>query len=142
MDTPMKSSAADRKRPTLWDGLIVLIVAALAAALAFAVLPRGGSGGDLTAVVTVDGSIIATLPLYSPYASEDSQFYRLDDIPYPLVLEYKTGAIRVLESQCPTNDCVHVGWISQTGQQIVCLPNRLVVTLKGEGYQSYDAITG
>ncbi len=141
MDIPMKSSAADRKRPTPWDGLVALAVVALAAVLAFAVLPRGG-GGNLTAVVTVDGGTVVTLPLYPPYTSEESQFYRLDSIPYPLVLEYKTGAIRVSEYHCPNGDCARVGWISQSGQQIVCLPNRLVVKLQGGGSQSYDVITG
>lgn len=141
MGTPMKLSAADRKRPTLWDGLLALCVVALAAALAFAVLPRGG-GDKLTAVVTVDGTTVATVPLYPPYTSEESEFYRLDSIPYPLVLEYKTGSIRVSEYYCPNGDCARVGWISQAGQQIVCLPNRLVVKLMGSGYQSYDAITG
>ena len=50
----MKSSP--KLRPCLWDGLVVLLVAALAVACALAVWSRGNDAGDLTAVMTVDGS--------------------------------------------------------------------------------------
>ena len=39
----MRSSAAERSRPTLWDGLVVLVVLAAAGALFFLLLPRGGN---------------------------------------------------------------------------------------------------
>ncbi len=141
MATPLKPSAADRRRPTLWDGVVVLCVMALAAALAFAVFPRQ-SADHLTAVVTVDGKTVAVLPLYAPSATSESSYFPINDCPYPLVLEYKEGCIRVAESKCPGGDCVRTGWISQVGAQIVCLPNRLVVTLTGEGPASFDAMTG
>lgn len=137
----MKSFAAERRRPTLWDVLVALCVLSLAGALAFVGLPRETSG-QLTAVITVNGSEIAELPLYPPYAGNELAQYPMDDLPYPLVLEYKTGAIRVLEYECPNGDCARIGWINQTGQQIICLPNRLVITLTGQSDQSYDAITG
>lgn len=137
----MKSYAADRRRPTLWDGLVVLCVAALAGTLAFVLLP-GQQADQLTAEVTVNGEKVADLPLYAPYAGEESSYYSMDELPYPLVLEYKTGAIRVSESECPGKDCMRTGWISTVGAQIVCLPNRLVVTIRGDGTASFDAMTG
>jgi len=137
----MKSFAADRRRPTVWDMLVALCVLSLAGVLAFVVLPRG-SAGQLTAVISVDGAQIAELPLYAPYAEDEPAEYPLSDLPYPLVLEYKTGAVRILHYECPNGDCARIGWISQVGQQIICLPNRLVITLTGQGDQSYDAITG
>ncbi len=141
MDTPMKSSAADRLRPTPWDVLVVLCVAALALILSVAGLHRQ-TGEELTAVVTVDGETVVSLPLYAPHTTEQPQTVTLDDIPYTLVLEYKTGAIRVAEAHCPGKDCQHMGWIDQAGEQIVCLPNRLVITMTGEGAVSFDAVTG
>lgn len=141
MATPMKSSAADRRRPTFWDALIVLCVAALAFAIFFLLSPRQ-TGGKVTAVVASDGNTIAVLPLYAPYASDESAFYTVEDISYPLVLEYKIGAIRVADADCPGKDCQHVGWIDETGEQIICLPNRLIISLVGEGAASFDAVTG
>lgn len=141
MDTPMKSFTAERRRPTVWDALVALCVLSLAGVLAFVVLPRG-TAEQLTAVITVDGGELDELPLYPPYTEKEPVQYSLENLPYPLVLEYKTGAIRVLEYECPGGDCARIGWITQAGQQIICLPNRLVITLTGHGSQSYDAITG
>ncbi|MPM25997.1 hypothetical protein SDC9_72498 [bioreactor metagenome] len=139
MATPSKSSAADRLRPTLWDGLVVLFVVAAAAVLFLAVWPRS-SGDRLVAVVTVDGKEVATLPLYAPDAPEEATAYPIE-CKYPLVLEYKVGAVRVAESQCPGKDCIHTGWATKAGSQIICLPNRLIVTVKGKTTSSFDAIT-
>ena len=136
----MRPSAADRVAPTLWDGLVALCVLALAAALAWALFPQQ-QGEALSAVVTLDGTTVATLPLSD--AGEESRFLTLDEeCPYPLILEYRQGAIRVSQTSCPGEDCLHTGWISVPGQQIVCLPNRLVVSLTGESSLPFDAETG
>lgn len=139
MATPLKSSAADRLRPTLWDGLVVFFVVVAAVVLFLAVWPRS-SEDRLVAVVTVDDKEVATLPLYSPDAPEEATAYTVD-CRYPLVLEYKVGAVRVAKSQCPGKDCVHTGWATKAGSQIICLPNRLIVTVKGGAALSFDAIT-
>jgi hypothetical protein len=110
-----------------------------AAALFLAVWPRS-SEDRLVAVVTVDGREVAALPLYSPDAPEEAAAYPVD-CKYPLVLEYKVGAVRVAESQCPGRDCVHTGWVTRAGSQIICLPNRLIVTVRGGTASSFDAIT-
>ena len=54
------------------------------------------------------------------------------------------GGVRVLESACPGQDCVHGGWVRRAGGRIICLPNRLVVSLRGSGGASeeFDAVTG
>ena len=35
------------------------------------------------------------------------------------------------EADCPTQDCVHTGTITRTGQSIVCLPARIIIRLEG-----------
>lgn len=50
------------------------------------------------------------------------------------------GTVRVSEADCPNQDCVHQGGISNAGQQIVCLPHKLVVSIvDGSGDDSGDA---
>lgn len=39
------------------------------------------------------------------------------------------ATVRVSEADCPNLDCVHQGEISTAGQQIVCLPHKLVVSI-------------
>ncbi|OXT09109.1 hypothetical protein CE561_02850 [Thermoanaerobacterium thermosaccharolyticum] len=47
------------------------------------------------------------------------------------LVEIKNGKVRMKESDCPDQICVKTGWIEKEGQQIVCLPNRVVVRVAG-----------
>ncbi len=42
-------------------------------------------------------------------------------------VQIQNGRIRVLDAECPDQTCVHMGFLSDTGLPIVCLPNRLVI---------------
>ena len=57
------------------------------------------------------------------------------------VIEVQAGKVRVSEADCPNQDCVEQGWISKAGQQIVCLPHKLVVNITDEDAASaYDVV--
>ena len=132
----MRSSAADRVRPTPLDALVALAVLAAAAAILFAFRPK--SGNFLTARIVLDNELVAELPL-----SALSETVTLD-VPgarYPITVEAENGRVRVPHSECPSQDCVHTGWVSRSGGQIICLPNRLVITVTGGGADA-DAVTG
>ena len=132
----MRSSAADRVRPTPLDALVALAVLAAAAAILFAFRPK--SGNFLTARIVLDNELVAELPL-----SALTQSVTLD-VPgarYPITVEAEHGRVRVSHSDCPSQDCVHTGWVSRPGGQIICLPNRLVITVTGGGADA-DAVTG
>lgn len=42
-------------------------------------------------------------------------------------IQIQDGKICVLEAECPDQTCVHMGFLSDSGLPIVCLPNRLVI---------------
>lgn len=43
---------------------------------------------------------------------------------------------------CPQGICSHVGWIEHPGDAIVCLPNRLVLTIVGgDAAEMLDGVT-
>ena len=123
----MKSSP--KLRPCLWDGLVVLLVVVLAAVCALAVWSRGNDGGELTAVVTVDGTEVERIELdrlngvVERVYSGGGYALRVSMAP--------DGGVRVEEADCPTQDCVHTGTITRTGQSIVCLPARIIIRLEG-----------
>ena len=48
-------------------------------------------------------------------------------------IEIKDGRVRMLEAFCPNHLCIRQGWISLEGQSIVCLPNKVIVTVHGTG---------
>ena len=133
----MRPSAADRRRPVWGDGLVVLLVAAAAVVLLFLFRPEGGN--FLTATVVLEGETIARYDLSALAGPEDLE---VEGAAYPITIQAEPGRIRILESGCPGQDCVHTGWASQAGQQIICLPNRLVISLSGGASDDIDAITG
>ena len=113
-------------KPNLWDILVVLAVVALAAASALTVWP-GRDSGSLTAVVTADGE---ELDRFAPAdLAAGPRTYTHSG--YTLTVTAEDGGLRVSEADCPTQDCVHTGTISRSGQSIVCLPARIIIQLTG-----------
>ena len=137
MDIPLRSSAADRTRPTVWDGLVVLVILLLAGALFAALLPKE-TGGSLTLLVTLDGEEIGRYDLDE--AAEGTLV--TIEAPYPMTIELSPRGVRVAETACPHGDCAAAGWIDRAGEQIVCLPNRLILSLEGEETTDIDVVIG
>ena len=134
----MRSPAADRRRPTLWDGLLALLVAAAAAALLFFLRPA--ESNFLTASIVLDGETIGT---YDLTGLTEPVTLTVDQADYPLTIRLEPGRVCIGESACPSQDCVHTGWADRAGDQIICLPNRLVISLSGaEAQTDFDAVTG
>jgi len=109
-------------KPKKGDLLAVALVCALAAA-ALCWLPALKSGGGF-AQIWQDGELIREVPL-----SVDQTF--LVHGAYTNTVTVLDGQIAVTHSDCPTNDCVHMGWL-RDGGSIVCLPNRVEIRLTGD----------
>ena len=103
-------------------------VIALAALSAMTVWRGGTETGALTAVVTADGQEIDR---FAPADLLDApRTYSYNGVTLTVAAEDGNG-LRVSSSDCPTQDCVHTGTISRSGQSIVCLPARIVIQLTG-----------
>lgn len=134
-DIPVKRSP--ELRPRIWDALVAALVAAAAIACA-AVFWSGGEGG-LTAVISVNGEEQERVEL-SALREPEERVIQAEG--YTLHLELtREGACMVL-SGCPTQDCVHTGTITRSGQSIVCLPARVSVVLTGGADNGVDAVIG
>jgi hypothetical protein len=107
----------------------IILLSALALFLGFA-----GRGNPASLTVSVDGVIIDryTLPYYG-----EAQLTALD---YPCTLVLDGYSARVTDSTCPGHDCEHIGTITRAGESIVCIPNRMIITL--DGAATTDAVTG
>ena len=77
--------------------------------------------------------------LLGVYPLDRDQVIAIGDNARPAMrIEIKGGAIRVAESNCPKGVCKHAGRIRTPGRSIVCVPNRVLIELKGEA-KDYDA---
>lgn len=128
-------------RPTAWDALVALCVAALAVGLAVFQW-RGETQESLTAVVSVDGAEVDRFSpedlLESPRTYTNNG-YTLTVVPgigcegpaRNAMPPSGESGLCVAASDCPTQDCVHTGIIARSGQSIVCLPARIIIRLEG-----------
>ena len=76
--------------------------------------------------VAVDGEVVMTLPL-----SEDTEvtIEGVDGGENLLVIQ--DGTAKIESASCPDGICVRHYAISRDGESIICLPNRVVVTIRG-----------
>ncbi|MCS7231397.1 MAG: NusG domain II-containing protein [Elusimicrobiota bacterium] len=57
------------------------------------------------------------------------------------VIEIKNKKVRVKTSNCPFQVCVHTGWISNAYQQIICIPNKIYISIEPLSLKKIDSIT-
>ncbi|KAF2956755.1 NusG domain II-containing protein [Marinitoga sp. 38H-ov] len=50
-----------------------------------------------------------------------------DDGDYKLKVVYNGEKVRVIEADCPLKTCEYTGWVDNSSQEIICLPNKVVV---------------
>jgi len=55
------------------------------------------------------------------------------------IIEISDGRARFKASPCPTQACVHSGWLTRSGEFSACLPNRISLELVSK-HPYYDAI--
>ena len=113
------------------DILLLLAVLVLAGGfwLARALTRQEGA----VAEVTVDGEVVMTLPL-----SRDTAVV-LGNGTNTLVIE--SGTARVTEASCPDHVCMDRGTICYDGETIVCLPNKVVITVIGGAPSGLDGVS-
>ncbi len=58
-----------------------------------------------------------------------------------LTLAVQNRAVRIVEATCTHKTCITMGSISKPGASLVCIPNRIRVTLDGNHWPDVDGIT-
>lgn len=79
---------------------------------------------------------------YGEYSLSKDQELTIDNNQHRNMIQINNGSVRMLESSCKNQICVNDGVIDTVGEQIVCLPNRVVVEIIGnESEKEFDAIS-
>lgn len=126
----MKGFFADKKRRR--DLIVIASLLVLSLALYLILGAARTEGG--TVVVRVDG--VET----ERHALSENGVYPLNGGSNILVIA--DGQAWLSEANCPDLLCVRQGKIHYTGQSIICLPNRLTVTVEGGEENDVDFVVG
>lgn len=85
--------------------------------------------------IEVNGKTETILPLQSDTVYE----VKTDDENYNTVI-IEDGFAAVFEASCPDKICVKHKKVSKAGESIICLPNKLVVTIVSESDAEIDGV--
>lgn len=110
--------------------LLALIIGGLLAVL----LTR--KKNNLTAKIYVQSQLIQEINLNT----EPDRDFVIQGAKGKLTISIKDHSIGVKEAECPHQDCVHMGYVSETNRPIICAYNQVYIIV--EGNSSYDARIG
>lgn len=110
------------KKPAFW-AVLFLILAVAGAAITF----LGGRGAGEVAVITVDGQLYDRIDLSAVAVPYERTVHTENGWN---TLRISHGSVQVVEADCPGQDCVRQGAISDGIIPIVCLPHKLVIEIE------------
>ena len=103
---------------------IIIIAAILLVSLVLLLVVTLCKKEGSVVVVEIDGNVVATYPL------NQNAEYSLNGGTNNLVVE--DGRAYLNYSNCPDHTCEKTGKIQYVGQSIICLPNKVAITIKNE----------
>ncbi|SHJ21556.1 NusG domain II-containing protein [Hespellia stercorisuis] len=112
------------------DVILIVVILVIAGGW-FGYMQMSGNGDAGTVVVTVDGEV------YGEYDLTKDQTVSIHDTN---VLTIKDKTADMTEADCPDKLCVHQKAISRDGESIICLPNKVVVSVVSGQAREYDAV--
>ncbi|MBO4338237.1 MAG: NusG domain II-containing protein [Lachnospiraceae bacterium] len=121
-DEERKSTVARK-----WAAVIIFTLFVTVTAAAIAALQRYAgdpSAGVKYVVVESEGNVLYEVPL-----TEDDELI-VDTDKGVNIIEISDGRVYVKSADCPNQICVNTEPISETGESIVCLPHRMVVSVR------------
>lgn len=90
--------------------------------------------------VQYEGKVVANIPFNTEKQSKTYDFKFGEN---KGTIEVKEGKVRMLPMDkdiCPNGICSDTGWIKNSYQSIVCLPNKIIVTIEIKETQEIDII--
>lgn len=125
----MESGIKTSTRPKIMDAVLLIALVVLTA-MAPRLLPAGLAGSLLTVRTPTDEIQVSLL---------EDDVHTVNGPLGPAALIVEDGKARLENAPCPLKICEGMGPVGKSGQVIVCLPNRISVTVVGKG--EVDAIS-
>ena len=112
--------------------IILILLILLVAGSAFGIYRAFTGSGGGEAVVYVDGEEEGR------YSLNEDQTIEINGGTNTLVIE--NGSASMEKADCPDQVCVHHRGISRDGESIICLPNRVVISVDSTEQSDLDGI--
>ena len=120
-------------KKTLRNDLILILTLVVAISISILVVFLTRKRNNLLAKIFIKNELIQTIDLKK---SEDQKF-KVKGAKGEVTVAIKNHAIGVIEADCPHQDCVHTGFVSETNRPIICAYNQIYIVIEGDS--TYDA---
>ncbi len=124
------------KNGFLKKGDIIAFCAVLTAGIALLLIFNFASKSGSYAEISVNGEIYETLDLNKDFRCE----IKNESGKITNVAVVADGAVHMEYADCPDQICVKHAEISKSGSSIVCLPNRVVITVRSDESSQSDGV--
>ena len=123
----------NRKLLRFKDAIIIVLLLGIALGTYLFRIASSKDADSAFALVSLDGSVVGKISL----GENGSRQY--PEIPN-MVFTVSEGGIYVSESDCGDRICVRTGKISHSGEAIICVPNRVAVTIESDAESDLDVV--
>jgi hypothetical protein len=123
-----------REQLTIGDGAFIASLLILAGIL-FAVLPGWVISGGTEIVVISDDTIVGR------YSLEEDRHIEVVGPLGTTRIELRDGRARITESPCPHKVCIEMGDVGKEGGIVVCVPNKVAISVGKQPAQGIDAVS-
>ena len=119
-------------KKTLRNDLILIgvLLALILGGLLAVLLTR--KKNNLVAKIYVQSQLIQEIDL----KKEPDHDFVIQGAKGKLIVSIKEHSIGVKEAECPHQDCVHMGYVSETNRPIICAYNQVYIIIEGDS--NYD----
>ena len=132
-----RQSMSDALKGTWMDRALLLLALLAIVAVWFGIQAQIAAGPARAEIYHAD-TLLATYPL--PQQGEKPIHFQVEgDIGLVNILIDAAGA-RITSSTCATQRCVLSGAHRHAGDMIACVPNRVLISLRGSAASRFDAI--
>ena len=115
-------------KKTIRNDIILIASLLLVMVIALIVILSTRRKDNLVATVSVQNEVVETIDLSK---KEEADYY-IEGLHGIVHIHTKDGAIAVVESNCPHQDCVHMGYVSETNRPIICTYNGVYIVIEGK----------
>lgn len=121
----MFDSAIILFRKYRWDFVVIIVLIFISLIFSIYNYEKNSShDGDAHVVISVNGEIYNKFPI-----NEDDTFLISTEYGNNLI-EILNGNVTIKDADCPDKICMNEGPVGINGGSIICLPNRLEITIK------------
>lgn len=115
-------------KKVLRNDIILIASLLLVAAITLIVVLCTRVKTNLVAKVYVQDQIVEVIDL----SKKEDADYVIDGLKGKVHIHTHDGGIAVTESNCPHQDCVHMGYVKETNRPIICAYNAVYIIIVGQ----------